>query len=56
MSKAGYELEFEDTFDGSSLDERRWIPHYLTQRSSRERSAARFQIGGGCLRLLIEAD
>jgi hypothetical protein len=25
---AGYELEFEDTFDGDALDESRWIPHY----------------------------
>ena len=56
MSKAGYELEFEDTFDGGSLDEGRWIPHYLSQWSSRERSVARYTVGGGCLRLLIEAD
>lgn len=54
--KAGYELEFEETFEGSALDEGRWIPHYLSQWSSRQRSAARYRIGGGCLRLLIEAD
>jgi glycosyl hydrolase family 16 len=54
--KAGYELEFEDTFDGDTLDEGRWIPYYLPHWSSRERSAARYEIGGGCLRLLIEAD
>jgi hypothetical protein len=23
---AGYELEFEDDFDGHALDERRWLP------------------------------
>ena len=51
-----YELEFEDTFDGDALDSRRWIPHYLPQWSSRARSAARYEIGGGCLRLLIAAD
>jgi hypothetical protein len=56
LPKAGYELEFEDVFDGGALDERRWIPHYLSHWSSRERSAARYRIGGGCLRLLIEAD
>jgi hypothetical protein len=33
---AGYELEFEDTFDGDTLDEGRWIPYYLPQWSSRE--------------------
>ena len=56
MCKAGYELEFEDTFEGNTLDESRWIAHYLSQWSSRQRSAARYRIGGGCLRLLIEAD
>jgi hypothetical protein len=54
--KGGYELEFEDAFEGETLDERRWIAHYLPQWSTRERSAARFELGGGCLRLLIEAD
>ena len=24
--KAGYELEFEDDFDGDTLDKRRWLP------------------------------
>jgi hypothetical protein len=56
MSKAGYELAFEDTFDGDALDEARWLPHHLPQWSSREAAAARYQLGGGVLRLLIEAD
>jgi hypothetical protein len=51
-----YELEFEDTFDGDALDAARWIPHYLPHWSSRVRSAARYEIAGGCLRLLITAD
>ena len=51
-----YELEFEDTFDGPTLDEHRWIPCYLPQWSSRERAAARYELGGGRLRLLIDAD
>ena len=50
-----YDLEFKDKFD-DVLDERRWVPHYLPQWSSRERSAARYEVGGGHLRLLIEAD
>ena len=54
--KVGYELEFEDTFDGEALDEGRWIAHYLPHWSSRADSAARYEIGGGALRLLIEAD
>ncbi len=51
-----YELEFEDLFDGEQLDRERWLPYYLAHWSSRERSAARYEIGGGCLRLLIAAD
>jgi Glycosyl hydrolases family 16 len=54
--KDGYELAFEDTFDGNTLDESRWLPFYLPQWSSREASAARYEIGGGLLRLVIEVD
>jgi Glycosyl hydrolases family 16 len=50
------ELEFEDTFEGGSLDLDRWLPHYLPHWSTRERSAARYEIRDGCLRLLIEED
>jgi hypothetical protein len=56
LVRSGYELEFEDTFDGDALDPDRWIPHYLPQWSTRTRSAARYEVGGGSLRLLIEAD
>ena len=49
-------LEFEDTFDGGSLDRSRWLPYYLPHWSSRERSAARYEVGGGILRLQITAD
>jgi hypothetical protein len=51
-----YELEFEDTFEGEALDLDRWLPYYLPHWSSRQRSRARYEIGGGFLRLLIEAD
>jgi Glycosyl hydrolases family 16 len=51
-----YELEFEDTFDGGTLDLRRWVPYYLAHWSNRERTAARYRLGDGRLRLLIEAD
>jgi hypothetical protein len=56
VSKAGYELEFEDTFDGEDLDRSRWLPYYLPQWSSREAAAASYRLGGGVLRLVIEAD
>jgi hypothetical protein len=55
-SRPGYELEFEDTFDGDALNQRHWIAHYLPQWSSRERTAARYDVGGGSgLRLRIDA-
>jgi hypothetical protein len=56
VTKAGYALVFEDTFDGDTLDRARWLPHYLPQWSSREASAARYRLGDGTLRLVIEAD
>ena len=49
-------LEFEDTFDGDNLDASRWLPYHLPQWSTRERAAARYRVGDGCLRLLIDAD
>lgn len=54
VSKAGYELDFEDTFDGDTLDETRWFRYYLPHWSSREATATRYELGGGALRLLIE--
>jgi hypothetical protein len=56
VGKAGYVLEFEDTFDGGILDAGRWLPYHLPQWSSREDAAARYRLGGGVLRLQIEAD
>jgi hypothetical protein len=53
---AGYELEFEDRFDGDALDTGRWVPHYLPQWSTPELTAARYSLGDGCLRLRIEED
>ena len=51
-----YELEFEGTFGRAQLDTGRWLPYYLPHWSSRERSAARYELRDGCLRLLITAD
>jgi hypothetical protein len=49
-------LEFEDTFAGPELDRSRWLPHYLAHWSSRERAAARYELGDGGLRLRIDPD
>jgi hypothetical protein len=56
MDLDGYELEFEDDFQGPLLDRNRWYPYYLPQWSSRERSRARYLVGDGQLRLRIEAE
>jgi glycosyl hydrolase family 16 len=56
LDRSGYELEVEDTFDGPELDRRLWLPNYLPQWSSSAASAARYAVGGGRLRLRIEAD
>ena len=50
-----FELEFDDTFGGDSLDLGRWLPYYLPHWSSRARAAARYELVGGALRLVIEA-
>jgi hypothetical protein len=51
-----FELDFEDTFEEPVLDPGRWLPYYLPHWSSRQRSRARYEAGGGRLRLLIEGD
>jgi hypothetical protein len=56
LDRSGYELEVEDTFDGPELDQSLWVPHYLPHWSSRAASAARYELGDGTLRLLIERD
>lgn len=50
-----WQLEFEDTFEGGELDQSRWLPYYLPHWSSRERAAARYEVGGG-LTLRIDQD
>jgi hypothetical protein len=47
--------DFEDHFDGGSLDLERWLPAYLPQWSSREDSAATYVVEDSALRLSIPA-
>ena len=56
LDRDGYVLEVEDDFQAGELDARLWIPYYLPQWASRERTAARYDVGGGRLRLRIDAD
>lgn len=56
LDRSGYRLEFEDDFDGPSLEPTQWLPYYLPQWSSRAASAARYDIGDSFLRLRIDRD
>ncbi|MEV5496891.1 glycoside hydrolase family 16 protein [Nonomuraea fuscirosea] len=49
-------LEFEDTFQGDRVEETKWIPYYLPQWTTRTAAAARYRLGDGLLRLLIEEE
>ena len=55
IDRSKYELEFEDTFRDTVLDESKWLPYYLPQWSSREHTRARHEVGDG-LTLLIAED
>jgi Glycosyl hydrolases family 16 len=48
--------EFEEDFAGAELDPGRWVAHYLPQWTTPERSAARYELHPGRLRLRIDAD
>ncbi len=56
LDRRPYELEVEDTFQAETLDTSLWFPCYLPQWSSRAASAARYEVGGGRLRLRVDAD
>ncbi|MCF6734379.1 glycosyl hydrolase family protein [Blastococcus sp. KM273129] len=56
LDRTGYEVAFDEHFAGSELDPERWVAHYLPHWTTPERSAARFDLLGGALRLRIDAD
>jgi beta-glucanase (GH16 family) len=55
-NKPGYKLEFQDEFDGTTIDESKWFPYYLPHWSSRERSKPRYALTGEKLQLRIDED
>jgi hypothetical protein len=55
-SPAKPELVFEERFQDPAVLEERWIPHYLPQWSSRERSRARYALGPEGIALRIDQD
>jgi len=51
--KEGYRLVFEDDFNNPKLNLKNWIPYYLPQWSSREKSKPNYEIKNGNLILKI---
>ena len=47
-------VAFEDTFRGTTLDQRRWVAEYLPHWSTPDRTAARYDVGESRLRLRID--
>ena len=56
IDKPGYRLEWHDEFEGPELDLSKWLPYYLPQWSSRERSAPRYIFRDSTLVLQITED
>src|SRR3954453_11587868 len=56
LDRSRFRLEFDEDFAGEALDPERWIAHYLPQWTTPERSAARYDLSPGLLRLRIDAD
>jgi glycosyl hydrolase family 16 len=56
LDRTGFEPVFEEAFTDASLDADRWVAHYLPHWTTPERSAARYELRPGVLRLRIDAD
>jgi hypothetical protein len=56
LDRTRFALEFEDLFSSKHVEAGRWVPHYLPQWTTPDRSAARFDVLDGALRLRIDAD
>lgn len=56
LRKEGYALEWHDEFESSILDITKWIPYYLPQWSSREKSKPNYRLQDGTLLLEITHD
>ena len=50
------QIQLLASFSGAELDPRRWVAHYLPQWTTPDRSAARYELEPGVLRLRIDAD
>lgn len=56
LDRSRFVLEFQEDFSRPVLDPDRWVADYLPQWTTPERSAARYDLRPGVLRLRIDAD
>ncbi len=56
LDRSRFVLEFDEDFQAPGLDLGRWVAHYLPQWTTPDRSAARYDLQPGRLRLRIDAD
>lgn len=56
LDRTGYELAFDEDFTDPALNSDRWVAHYLPHWTTPARSAARYELRPGLLRLRIDAD
>jgi hypothetical protein len=56
LDRTGFELEFDEDFAEPALRADRWVAHYLPHWTTAERSAARYELRPGVLRLRIDAN
>lgn len=56
LDRSAFLLDFDEDFRDVKVDRCRWVAHYLPQWTTSVRSAARFDLRPGMLRLRIDAD
>lgn len=56
LDRGQWTEQWVETFTDDRLDPERWVPHYLPHWTTADRSAARYDVGDGVLRLRIDAD
>lgn len=56
-AKEGYTLDFQEEFDGTTLDTSKWLPYYLPHwTSDRENAKARYTVSNGVLTERLDPD
>lgn len=55
IEKEGYVLDWNDEFDGTELDTKKWLPQYLPHNTSSDSGCmTNYEMGDGTLKLIID--